>query len=161
MIGASFATSAPLLTLNLLAAAVWVGSLAALTVVTRAARDTLEPRAQLAFFRALGRRYGIVGGGALVVAVGTGALLLRDQDWTGSLTVLAALTAALVLATGLGVAQARRVNRLRERQYRDPAPPGGAGVLTRHAARARILRATIAIITLAIVIDTAIYISNR
>jgi hypothetical protein len=34
-------------------------------------------------------------------------------------------------------------------------------VLTRHAARARILRATIAIITLAIVIDTAIYISNR
>jgi putative copper export protein len=158
--GAPAAISAPLLTLNLLAAAVWVGGLVALVVVARVARATLDPRAQLAFFRMLGRRYGMVGGAALLVAIVTGALLLRDEDWTGSLTVLAALTAALVLATALGVAQARWVNRLRERQYREPADPGGDGVIARQAARAGILRAAIAAITLAIVLDVAVYVSN-
>lgn len=158
--GAPAAVSAPLLTLNLLAAAVWVGGLVALTVVTGVARATLDPRARLAFFRMLGRRYGMVGGGALLVAIATGALLLRDQDWTSSLTVLAALTAALVLATVLGVAQARWVNRLRESRYRERTDPAGDGAIARQAARAGILRAAIAAITLAIVIDVAVYVSN-
>jgi len=70
--------TAPLLVLNLLAGAVWVGSLAALPVVARTARQTLEPQMQVTFFRALGRRYGVVGGGALVLAIATGAALLRD-----------------------------------------------------------------------------------
>jgi uncharacterized membrane protein len=158
--GVPAAISAPLLTLNLLAAAVWVGGLVALAVVTRVARATLDARERLVFFRMLGRRYGMVGGAALAVAIGTGALLLRDQDWTGSLTVLAALTAALLLATLLGVAQARWVNRLRERQYREPTEPGGDALIARQATRAGILRAAIAAITLAIVIDVAVYVSN-
>ena len=153
--------SAPLLTVNLLAAAVWVGSLAALAVVTRVARKTLEPQTRVAFFRALGRRYGVVGGGALVIAIGTGAILLRDQDWTGALTVLTVLTAALVLATLLGIAQARHVNRLRASLHRDGAAAVDAGAIARHAMRAGILRAGIALLTLATVIQVAVYVSNH
>jgi hypothetical protein len=160
MIELPLGLSAPLLTLNLLAAAVWVGSLAALAVVTRAARETLEPRMRVAFFRALGRRYRFVGGGSLVLAIGTGWALLADGEWTGTLSVLAALTAALMLTTIAGMAQARRVNRLRERQWSDPAATPDAGAITRHAARAAALRGAIALITLAIVIVTATYVSS-
>jgi putative copper export protein len=147
------AVSAPLLAVNLLAGAVWVGSLAALTVVTRTARQTLEPQAQVTFFRALGRRYGIVGTGALAVAIATGAGLLSDQRWTGQLTALAALTAALVLVTALGMRQARRVNRLRARR-------DDTAAAERAARRAGLLRAAIALLTLAIVIDVALYLTS-
>lgn len=147
---APVAVSAPLLILNLLAAAVWIGSLAALAVVTRTARQVLDPPAQVAFFRALGRRYAVVGGAALALAIATGGALIEGERWTAELTTLIVLTAALVLATGAGVGQARRVNRLRARQ----AEWGRA------ARTAGLLRATIAAITLAIVIDVALYLSN-
>jgi hypothetical protein len=144
------AVSAPLLAVNLLAGAVWVGSLAALTVVTRTARQTLEPPAQVAFFRALGRRYAIVGTGALAIAIATGAALLSDQHWTGQLTTLAALTGTLVLVTGLGMRQARRVNTLRARGTATP----------RQSRRAGLLRAAIALLTLAIVVEIAVYLAG-
>ncbi|HKN94583.1 MAG TPA: hypothetical protein VJU60_09640 [Thermoleophilaceae bacterium] len=146
---ATATVSAPLLVLNLLAAAVWVGSLAALAVVTRTARQVLDPPAQLAFFRALGRRYALVGGGALAVALATGAALVSGERWTAELTTLVALTVALVLATAAGVRQARRVNRLRARQAE----------WSRAARTAGLLRAAIAAFTLAIVIDVALYLS--
>jgi hypothetical protein len=154
----TFAVSAPLLVLNLLAGAVWVGSLAALAVVTRAAQEVLDPRTRVSFFRAVGRRYGVVGGGALAMAIATGAALLGGEEWSGALTTLVALTAALVLATILGVAQARHVNRLRQSQHADGAVPDGA--IARHAVRAHALRAGIALLTLAIVIDVAVYVSG-
>jgi hypothetical protein len=144
------AVSAPLLAVNLLAGAVWVGSLAALTVVTRTARQTLEPPVQVAFFRALGRRYAIVGTGALAIAIATGAALLSDQHWTGQLTTLAALTGTLVLVTGLGMRQARRVNTLRARGTATP----------RQSRRAGLLRAAIALLTLAIVVEIAVYLAG-
>jgi hypothetical protein len=144
------AVSAPLLAVNVLAGAVWIGSLAALTVVTRTARQTLEPPAQVAFFRALGRRYAIVGTGALAIAIATGAALLSDQHWTGQLTTLAALTGTLVLVTGLGMRQARRVNTLRARGTATP----------RQSRRAGLLRAAIALLTLAIVVEIAVYLAG-
>lgn len=144
------AVNAPLLVINLLAAAVWVGSLAALAVVARTARQVLDPPAQVTFFRALGRRYGVVGGAALALAIATGAALISGERWTAELTTLVALTAALVLATAAGVRQARRVNRLRARQAE----------WTRAARTAGLLRAAIAAITLAMVIDVALYLTR-
>lgn len=141
--------SAPLLVLNLLAGAVWVGSLVALAVVTRTARRVLDPPVQVAFFRALGRRYALVGLSALVLAIATGGALVSGERWTASLTVLVALTAGLVVATLLGMRQARRVNRLRARQAE----------WSRSARTAGLLRAAIAVLTLAIVIDVALYLS--
>ena len=155
------AVSAPLLTLNLLAGAVWVGSLLTLTVVTRAARETIDVQVRVAFFRALGRRYGVVGGGALAVAIATGAALLSDEPWTGALGVLVVLTSALVAATVAGVTQARRVNRLRERLYRDIATSSSAVAVARQAAVAGLLRAVIGLLTLGIVVDVALYVSNH
>ena len=147
--------SIPLLAVNLLAAAVWVGSLAALAVVTRVARETLDPATRVAFFRALGRRYGIVGGLALAIAIGTGGALLAGEPWTAELSVLAGLTVALVLATALGVIQARRVNRLRERHHGQAATEPVA--IRASARRAGLLRAMIALLTVAIVVDVAAY----
>ncbi len=141
--------SAPLLVLNLLAGAVWVGSLVALALVTGTARRVLDPPAQVAFFRALGRRYALVGVSALVLAIATGGALVSGEHWTASLTVLVALTAGLVVATFFGMRQARRVNRLRARQ----------GEWSRPARTAGLLRAAIAALTLAIVIDVALYLS--
>ena len=113
---------------------------------------------RVAFFRALGRRYGAVGGLALVVAIGTGAALLSGQSWSAALTILAVLTVSLAIATGLGVIQARRVNRLRVREYR--RSPSESASVRAHARRADLLRASIALLTLAIVIDVAIYVSS-
>lgn len=157
----SATVSAPLLTVNLLAAAVWVGSLAALAVVTRAADETLDPKTRVAFFRALGRRYGKVGGLALAIAIGTGAGLVVGQPWTPSLTVLAALTSALVVATVLGVAQARGVNRLREQLHLGGTRMHDGSSVTRRARRARLLRAAIALLTVAAVADVAVYLAHR
>jgi putative copper export protein len=86
------AVRAFLIAVNLLSAAVWVGGFVAIAVVARVARRTLEPAARIAFFRRLGRAYGVVGGGALVVALCTGAALLPDAF--GSATGLAAVAAA-------------------------------------------------------------------
>jgi hypothetical protein len=104
----------------------------------------------VAFFRALGRRYAIVGTGALAIAIATGAALLSDQHWTGQLTTLAALTGTLVLVTGLGMRQARRVNTLRARGTATP----------RQSRRAGLLRAAIALLTLAIVVEIAVYLAG-
>jgi len=71
------------------------------------------------------------------------------------------LTAALVLATLLGIAQARHVNRLRASLHRDGAAAVDAGAIARHAMRAGILRAGIALLTLATVIQVAVYVSNH
>jgi putative copper export protein len=48
--------SVPVVALEILSASVWIGSLACLAVVAQAAREVLEAPAQVAFFRAVGRR---------------------------------------------------------------------------------------------------------
>lgn len=46
---------------DLVAASIWVGSLVCLAVVTAAARRVLDAPSQVTLFRAVGRRYGLVG----------------------------------------------------------------------------------------------------
>ena len=46
----------------LLATAVWIGGLVAIFVVARVAHATLGPAERVAFFRGLGRAYGLAGG---------------------------------------------------------------------------------------------------
>jgi hypothetical protein len=50
---------------------------------------------------------------ALVVALATGAVLASLHPWNGQLTASTVLAAALVAVTATGVAQPRRVTRLR------------------------------------------------
>lgn len=145
--------SAPLIAVNALASAIWIGGLVTIFVVARVASRTLDPDHRVAFFRGLGRVYGILGSGALLVALGTGALLLdREHAWDELAVAGAAVAGALLLATGLGMAQARAMTRLRGRALDDPGDPGLADRVRRGAALADVLRGAIGVLTLAILL---------
>lgn len=130
------------------ATAVWIGGLAAIALVARVASRTLEPTARVAFFRGLGRSYGIVGTGALVIACSTGATLVYDRPWDGQLTATAVLATVLIVMTGVGIAQARRMSRLRRQALDQPADRELVDQVRRGARRANALRALIAMLSL-------------
>lgn len=54
-------TSPVIVAAELLAASIWIGGMLCIAVVFRVARSTLEVSAQVALFRSVGRRYGVVG----------------------------------------------------------------------------------------------------
>jgi hypothetical protein len=87
--------SVPLIAVNALASAIWVGGLVAIFVAARAAWRTLDPAQRVAFFRSLGRTYGVVGTTALLVAILSGEILLGGHPWDGLLIATAILTGAL------------------------------------------------------------------
>jgi uncharacterized membrane protein len=146
------AASTPLIALHALSASVWVGGLVAIFVVARTATATLDPAARVAFFRTLGRSYGVVGSVALLVALATGALLLRGHPWDALLVATAVVGAALPAATAVGIAQARAMTRLRRRALTGPAGAALDPRIRRGAVLAGSLRATIALLTLALVV---------
>ena len=139
------ASATALVAVHLLAAAIWIGGFVAIGVVGRVARRTLDPPARIAFFRGLGRSYGVLGGASLAVALGTGAALLPGSISAPANVAAVCLAVALVAATAAGVRQARAMTRLRTRALTDPA----AGERLRAAStRATILRAAIGLRTL-------------
>lgn len=135
---------------TLLGACVWLGGFIAIGVVARSARATLERPAQVAFFRALGRSYGIVGSVALLIALGCGAALLTERSWDGAGLAAIIVACALVLATVAGVVQARGMTRLRRRAIEDDADERLAAQVRAGARRARILRSAIGLLSIAL-----------
>jgi uncharacterized membrane protein len=142
--------NAVLVFVHLLATCVWVGGFVAVAVVARVARLELEAPARVAFFRSLGRTYGKVGGSALGIAVLTGLALLVRRGWDEAAGAAALLALALVACTLLGVAQARRMTRLRLRALREPFEPALPALIDRGARQALILRMGIGTLTLAL-----------
>ncbi|MGI8750740.1 MAG: hypothetical protein ACR2MN_00160 [Acidimicrobiales bacterium] len=141
-----------LIGVELLAGSVWVGSLVCLAVVAAAARASLDPAARVAFFRSLGRRYGLVGNGALAVAIGVGLTMgWPPSAWDGLVDVAVALTGTLVVVTVVGVRQARAMTRLRRRSLDEPTNEHLERVVRRGATTATMLRGLIAVLTLAVV----------
>ena len=130
----------------ILATAVWVGGFAAIAVVARVAGRSLGRAERIAFFRALGRTYGVVGGVALALALGTGAFLVHGRPWDAVL-----VAAALVAVLAAGVAQARRMTRLRRGALDRPDDAARAARVRRGARDAGVLRASIGVLTLALV----------
>lgn len=130
--------------------AVWIGGLVAIFVVARVAERTLRPPERVAFFRALGRAYGPVGGMALALALGCGAALLAGHRWDATLIAAAVLAACLVGVTAAGVAQARRMTRIRQTALRQPGSPQLAGAVRRGAVGAAVLRTVMAALSLAL-----------
>lgn len=134
-----------------LATAVWAGGLVAIFVVARVARATLGPPERVAFFRGLGRAYGLVGGLALTIALASGAVLASAHRWDGQLTASAVVAAGLVAVTVAGVVQARRMTRLRQDALRDPGSLELTARIRRGARNATLLRAAIAALSLALI----------
>lgn len=140
-----------LVALVYVAGAIWLGGLATILVVVRAAGRSLPPAERVMFLRELGRGYLPLGGAALVVLLGAGFALLLTRPWDlrATLAVVLGLTLAVVLA--VGVRQARLLTRLRQQALNDPDRPASkAAELRRVARRATVLRTCIAVLTLAL-----------
>ncbi len=149
-------TSAPVVAVEILSASVWIGSLVCLAVVSQVARKVLEGPTQVAFFRAVGRRYAIVGTGSLLVAIGDGlAMAWPPATWTATIDAAVALAGLLVLATAAGMAQARIMGALRRRAMGSPADPVARAAVSRGRRVATALRLLMAADTLAIVVLAA------
>jgi hypothetical protein len=147
--------SAVLVFVALLAACVWVGGFVAIAVAARVARRELAPGAQVAFFRGLGRSYGVVGGVALAVALGCGAALLAGHGWDGTALAAVVVAVALVAVTVAGVTQARGMTRLRRRAL-DAGEAALAARVRAGAARANALRAAIGALSLVLLALAAV-----
>lgn len=147
------ATSTPLVAVELLSACVWVGSLVCLALVANVARRVLDGPSQVVFFRAIGRRYGIVGTVSLLVAIGVGlALAWPPSTWSGTIAAAVALAGVLVVATAAGMVQARAMTRLRRRAMSTPDDDNALAAVRRGKWLASGVRSLMAILTLAIVV---------
>ena len=146
------AASTPLVTVELVAGSIWVGGLVAIAVVARSATATLDRGARIDLFRALGRRYGILGTSALLVAIVGGAILLSGHPWEWRLIASVVVTAGLLAVSATGMLQARRMTRLRRRALGDP---GLEPRMRRGAIAAAFLRGAIAAFTFALVVLAA------
>jgi len=147
------ATSTPLVAVELLSACVWVGSLVCLALVANVARRVLDGPSQVVFFRAIGRRYGIVGTVSLLVAIGVGlALAWPPSTWSGTIDAAVALAGVLVIATATGMVQARAMTRLRRRAMSTPDDDHALAAVRRGKWLASGVRSLMAVLTLAIVV---------
>ena len=154
-------TGAPIVALEILSASVWIGSLVCLAVVSRAARTVLDGPGQVAFFRAVGRRYALVGTGSLLVAIGTGLTMSwPPPTWSATIDAAVALAGLLVLATAAGMAQARAMATLRRRAMSSPANLAARAAARRGRRVATALRLLMAADTLAVVVLAAMALSR-
>ena len=65
--------------LHLIGAAVWGGGMVMLALAVGAARRTVAEHERIALFRALGRRFAIAGGVAMLVLIATGTDMAADR----------------------------------------------------------------------------------
>lgn len=142
---------ATLLGVFILATSIWVGGYVTIAVVARVATRTLRSAERVVFFRSLGRTYLILGGTALLVSIGTGAVLISDRPWDGLMTATTVLAAALVATLAAGVVQARQMTRLRADALIKPADARVTERVRRGAHSAALLRAAIGVLNLALV----------
>jgi hypothetical protein len=141
-----------LITIELLAASIWVGSLVCLAIVAAEAGRALDAGDRVVLFRGIGRRYAIVGTGSLLVAIGAGAAIAgAPSGWSGVTTAALVSAGVLVLLTATGMAQARRMTVSRRRAAVAPDDARAARDVRRGAAMAGALRGTMAVVTVAIV----------
>jgi putative copper export protein len=151
--------------LHLIGGAVFVGGMVMLGLVASIARRTIPAEARVEFFRQVGRRFLIVGGLALLLAIATGTDMASDRDVWGHLTddtygktLLAKLIlvgVVVVLTAFHSLVQGPALSRLREQSISRPDDPELAAELRRRAARAGIVSALNLIATLAILVLAA------
>lgn len=140
-----------LIAVEMLAASIWVGSLACLAFVSSVARRVLDAPSRVALFQGIGRVYGIVGTGALLVGIAAGvAIAGRPSQWSVGVTASIALAMLLVALTGVAMAQARAMTVHRQRAVDDPHDESAANLIRRGATTASALRGAMGLLTLII-----------
>jgi putative copper resistance protein D len=152
--------------LHLIGAAAWVGGMVMLALAVGAARRTVAEPERIALFRALGRRFLMAGGIAMLVLIATGTDMASDRlpDW-GALTdtdygerLLAKLVVvALVIALTLfhSLVQGPALSRLRGEALERPDDEELQRLIRRKAARAGIVSAVNLLATLAVLVLAA------
>jgi general stress protein CsbA len=145
-----------LITVELIAASIWIGSLLCLALVARVAAKVLDPPARVALFRGIGQLYRVVGTSALVASIAAGAALAGSpSEWSVTIDVVAVLAGVLVVLTAVGMAQARRMTVVRRHAIVLPDDETAVVAVRRGAATAGVLRGLMATVTLAIVVLVA------
>jgi hypothetical protein len=139
-----------LITIEMLAVSVWVGSLVCLAIVAKVARDELDEVSRVTLFRRIGRVYGVIGTGSLLVAIGVGTAIAWPLSQLGNAgSAMVVLTATLVLLTAAGLVQARRMTVRRRLAISAPDDEHAVGAVRRGAVLAGALRGSMALLTLA------------
>ena len=155
------ATSAPLVAVELLTASIWVGGMVCIAIVAKAARGVLDESSQVAFFRAVGRRYGMVGTASLLIAIAAGlALSWPPSSWSRTIDAAVVLAGVLVVATIAGMMQARAMTALRRKLIANAGDSSTAVALRRGRLLANGIRGLMALMTLAIVILAAFAVAH-
>jgi uncharacterized membrane protein len=155
------AISAPLVAVELIAASIWVGGMVCIAIVAKAARGVLDESSQVAFFRAVGRRYGMVGTASLLIAIAAGlALSWPPSSWSRTIDAAVVLAGVLVVATIAGMMQARAMTALRRKLIANAGDSSTAVALRRGRLLANGIRGLMALMTLAIVILAAFAVAH-
>ncbi len=151
--------------LHLIAAAVWAGGLVMLGVAAGVARRTVADRDRIVFFRAVGRRFAILGGLALLVLIATGSEMASDRhawDILGEGTYGGTLLAKLILVGVVIVLtivhsaiQGPALSRLREQALERPDDEALKAAIRRRAVQSGIVSGLILLSTLAILVLAA------
>jgi hypothetical protein len=140
-------------TVELLAVSIWVGSLVCLAVVANAARSVLDTHTQIAFFRTVGRRYGVLGTTALLVAIGCGLMLSWPPlSWPAVTQAAVGIGGALVIVSVVAMGQARAMTTLRSHASAAPGDRAMGAAVRRGRKIADGLRGVMALLTLAVIV---------
>ena len=152
--------------LHLIGAAVWAGGMVMLALAVGAARRTVPEPQRIELFRALGRRFLVAGGIAMVVLIATGTDLAADRlgawsDLTDTdygerlLAKLAVVAGVIALTLFHSLVQGPALTRLRARAVAHPEDEDLRRQIRRSAARAGIVSAVNLVATLAILVLAA------
>lgn len=149
-----------LIVVVILACAIWIGGYVTVIVVSAITRKTLDGRTRVDFFRRFGAAIFAVTIPALLVAYASGWTLLARLPWSGGLTRMAVGSAALLLVVVVGVIQARDLTRLRRRLAAEAGNDNLARTIRKRAHAATAARGLIGILTLGLVINTAVLLTH-
>jgi putative copper export protein len=152
--------------LHLIGAAVWAGGMVMLGLAVGAARRTVEEPERIALFRALGRRFAVAGGIAMLVLIATGTDMASDRlgswsDLTDTdygerlLAKLGVVALVIVLTLVHTLIQGPALSRLRAQATERPDDQGLRRLIRRKAARAGIVSALNLVATIAVLVLAA------
>jgi putative copper export protein len=152
--------------LHLIGAAVWVGGMVMLALAVGAARRTVSESERIELFRALGRRFAVAGGIAMVVLILTGIDMANDRlaswgDLTGTDYGKRLLAKIILVAVVIGLtlfhslAQGPELSRLREQAMDYPDSKELRRELRQKQMRSGIVSALNLLLSLAILVLAA------